>query len=86
MEVVGIKKKSETNESFVKFKDNSTVLDKILDYQRSPCDKTVLGYKRTKKNLKMTLGLRRFQKQDHQRPKLLLMHLHMTTRNLEVQR
>ena len=38
-----------------------------------------------KKNLKMTLGLLRLQKQVHQRPKLLSMHLHITTKTLEVQ-
>ena len=49
MEVVGLRKKGEKNESFVKFKDNSVVLDKILDYQRSPLDKTGFGYKKDKK-------------------------------------
>ena len=34
--------------------------------------------------MKMTLGLRRLQKQVHQRPKLLSMHLHMTTKTLVV--
>ena len=85
MEVVGLGKKGEKNDAFVNFKDNSTVLDKILDYQRSPCDKTVLGYKRTKKNMKMTLGLRRIQKQAHKRPKMLPMLLHMKTGSLEAQ-
>ena len=49
MEVVGLRKKNDKNESFVKFKDNSVVLDKILDFQRSPLDKTSLGYKKEKK-------------------------------------
>ena len=48
MEVVGLRKKYEKNDAFVKFKDNSVVLDKILDCQRSPCDKTGLGYKKDK--------------------------------------
>ena len=39
MEVVGFRKKGEKNDAFVKFKDNLVVLDKILDFQRSPCDK-----------------------------------------------
>ena len=46
MEVVGLINKGENNDSFVKFKDSSVVLDKILDCQRSPCDKTGLGYKK----------------------------------------
>ena len=46
MEVVGIRKKGEKNKYFAKFKDSSVVLDKILDFQTSPCDKTGLGYKK----------------------------------------
>ena len=48
MEVVGIRKKGEKVDAFVKFKDSSAVLDKILDFQISPCDKTGLGYKKEK--------------------------------------
>ena len=48
MEVVGLRKKGEKNDDFIKFKDNSIVLDKILDFQISPCDKTGIGYKKEK--------------------------------------
>ena len=48
MEVVGLRKKGEKADAFVKFKDSSVILDKILDCQRSPCDKTGLGYKKEK--------------------------------------
>ena len=37
-----------TNEALVKFQDSSIILDKILDCQRSPLDKTGLGYKKNK--------------------------------------
>ena len=46
MEVVGLWKKGEKTDAFVKFKDSSVVLDKILDCQRSPFDKSGLGYKK----------------------------------------
>ena len=46
---IGLRKKCENIDSFVKFKDSSVVLDKILDFQRSPCDKTGLGYRKDKK-------------------------------------
>ena len=49
MEVVGIRKKGEKNESFVKFKESLVLLDKILDCQRYPLEKTGLGYKKDKK-------------------------------------
>ena len=48
MEVVGLKKKGKKNEALVKFQDSAIVLDKILDCQRSPLDKTGLGYKKDK--------------------------------------
>ena len=48
MEVVGLKKKGKKNEALVKFQDSSIFLDKILDFQRSPLDKTGLGYKKNK--------------------------------------
>ena len=50
MEVVGLRKKCKNNEAFFKFKESSVVLDKILDFQRSPLDKMSLGYKKDKKN------------------------------------
>ena len=84
MEVVGLRKKGEKNESFFKFKNDLVVLDKIFNFRDLHSKKLVLVTRRTKKNMKMTLGLRRLQKQVHQCPKH--MHLHMTTRNLEVQR
>ena len=49
MEVVGLRKKGKKNEALVKFQDSSIVLDKILDCQRSPLDKTSLDYKKDKK-------------------------------------
>ena len=48
MEVVGLEKKDEKNDAFVKFKDSLVVLDNILDFQRYPCDKTGLFYKKVK--------------------------------------
>ena len=48
MEVVGLRKKGKKNEALVKLQDSSIVLDKILDFQRSPLDKTGLGYKKNK--------------------------------------
>ena len=51
MEVVGLRKKAEKNDAFVEFKDSSVVLDKILDFQRSPFDKTSLGYKKEKEKI-----------------------------------
>jgi len=51
MEVVGLRKKGKKNETLVKLQDSSIVLDKILDCQRSPLDKTGLGYKKNKEKL-----------------------------------
>ena len=48
LEVVGIRKKGKKNEALVKLQDSSIVLDKILDCQRSPLNKTGLGYKKNK--------------------------------------
>ena len=48
MEVVGIWKKGEKNDSFFKFKDTSVFLAKILDFQIYPCDKVGLGYTKEK--------------------------------------
>ena len=48
MEVVGLRKKCENNDTFFNFKDSSVVLDKILDFQISLCDKTGLSYKKEK--------------------------------------
>ena len=49
LEVVGLRKKDKKNEALVKLQDSSIVLDKILDCQRSPLEKTGLGYKKNKK-------------------------------------
>ena len=42
------------NSLLYKFKDGKVVLDKILDYQRSPLDKTGLGYKEKEKSEDVT--------------------------------
>ena len=44
MEVVDLRKKDEKNDVHAKFKNSSTILGEILDCQRSPFDKTGLGY------------------------------------------
>ena len=49
IEVVGLSKKGEKKDYFVKFKESSVVLDKILDFQRYPCDNIDLGYKKKQK-------------------------------------
>ena len=49
MEVVGLSKKGEKKDSFVKFKESSVVLDKILDFQRYPCDNIGIGYEKKEK-------------------------------------
>ena len=46
MEVVGLRKKDEKTDAFVKFKDILVFLDKILDFQRTPFVKSGLGYKK----------------------------------------
>ena len=51
MEVVGLRKKGKKNEALVKLQDSSIVLDKILDCQISPLEKTVLGYNKNKEKL-----------------------------------
>ena len=58
-EIVNLRKKIEKsnyhekfNSISVKFQDSSIVLDKILDWQRSPLDKTSLGYKKNKEKYK----------------------------------
>ena len=57
MKVVGLRKKCEKNDAFVKFKDNSVVLDKFLDSKYLHVTRLVLVTRRRNKNLKMTLGL-----------------------------
>ena len=43
MEVVGLGKTSKKSNACVKFRNKSIILDEILDYQRSPFDKSGLG-------------------------------------------
>ena len=43
-EVVNLRKKVEKSNTQVKFLNKSMILDEILDSQRSPNDKTGLGY------------------------------------------
>ena len=44
MEVVGLRKTSEKSNACVKFRNNSIILDEILDCQKSHFDKSGLGY------------------------------------------
>jgi hypothetical protein len=44
VEVVDLKKKVEKSNTHIKFMNNSTILDEILNSQRSPNDKSGLGY------------------------------------------
>jgi hypothetical protein len=43
-DVFYLRKKVEKSNTHIKFKNNSTILDEILDSQRSPNDKSGLGY------------------------------------------
>ena len=47
-EMVNLRKKIEKSKHHEKFNSSSVMLDKILDCQRSPLDKTGLGYKKNK--------------------------------------
>ena len=47
-EIVNLRKKIEKSKHHEKFNSSSVMLDKILDCQRSPLDKTGLGYKKNK--------------------------------------
>ena len=49
MEVVELKKKAKQSEAHEKFNIYSSVFDEILESQRSPFDKTGLGYSKTMK-------------------------------------
>jgi hypothetical protein len=44
VEVVDLRKKIEKSNNHIKFMNNSTILDEILDSQISPHDKSGLGY------------------------------------------
>ena len=46
MEFVDLKKKNQKTDAFVKFKNNSGILDEILESQISPFDTYGLGYKK----------------------------------------
>ena len=46
MEFVDLKKKNKKTDAFVKFKNNSGILDEILESQISPFDTYGLGYKK----------------------------------------
>ena len=53
MEVVDLRKKDEKNDVHAKFKNSSTILGEILYCQRSPFDKTGLGYNKKTKEADM---------------------------------
>ena len=46
MEFVSLRKQIKKSDNHVKFNSSSVILDKILDCQRSPFDKSSLGYKK----------------------------------------
>jgi hypothetical protein len=54
-EVVDLRKKVEKSNTHVKFMNNSTILDEILDSQRSPNDKSGLGYNKEEVGTPMKL-------------------------------
>ena len=84
MEVVDLRKKNRKTYAFVKFKNNSAILDEILESQRYPFDKTSLGYK---KEGEMELGPPRLLKQVLWCPKLkAMLHLHNTKKTSEYQK
>ena len=56
MEMVDLRKKDDKNNAHVKFKNNSTILSDILDCQRSPFDKTGLGYNKEIKESKADMN------------------------------
>ena len=51
MEFVGLRKKIEKSNYHEKFNNSSVMLDKLFDCQRSPLEKSGLGYKRVEDNL-----------------------------------
>ena len=56
MEVVDLRKKDEKNDAHAKFKNSSTILGEILDYQISPFDKTGLGYNKETKEAEVDMN------------------------------
>ena len=56
MEVVDLRRKDEKNDVHAKFKNSSTILGEILDCQRSPFDKTRLGYNKETKESKADMN------------------------------
>ena len=85
MEVVGLRKKGEKNETFVKFKDSLVFLDKIFNFQKSPLDKTGLGYNKEKEKSEDDTWSPKTPEAGTSTSKATP-HAHMTTRTLEVQR
>ena len=64
IEMVDLKKKVEgNNNAYERLKNSSIILDEILDSQKSPFDKTGLGYKREQNNLELGHGSSRSLKQ-----------------------
>ena len=47
LEVEDLRKKDKDDNAYIKFKDGSSILDKILYSQRSPTDKSGLGFNNT---------------------------------------
>ena len=64
MEVVELRKKVEKFGAHVKFNNSSFILGEILERQRSPCDKSGLGYTRKMKSIKLGHGPLGSMKQD----------------------
>jgi hypothetical protein len=53
-EVVDLRKKVEKSNTHIKFMNKSTILDEILDRQRSPHDKLGLGYNKEASHLEVS--------------------------------
>ena len=54
LEVEGLRKKDKYDNAYIKFKDNSEILDKILSSQRSPTDKSGLVFNNTVGEIKFS--------------------------------
>ena len=55
MEVVGLRKKIEKSNDYVKFNESSVILDEIMKCQRISSDKSGLGFKKEEDKLKEVL-------------------------------
>ena len=53
MEVVELRKRVEKSGAHEKFNNSSFILDEILERQRSPCDKSGLGYNKEDEKYKV---------------------------------